>query len=84
MEQYDSRSVKNDGESDVKSIKTDIKSIKTDVDERDYKDYDKILALNEPKYCPAKDSPFYRGQKIPFSFLVKAMQLIEKQEGQGS
>ena len=73
LEQYDSRSIKNDTESDVKSIKTDIKSIKTDGEERDYKDYTKILPLNEPKYCPAKDSPFYRGQKIPFSFLVKAM-----------
>ena len=49
-----------------------------------YKDYKDLKALNDFRFCPKKDSPHLEGQPIPFSFLVKAMQLIEKQEGPGS
>jgi len=49
-----------------------------------YKSYDSILPPNHPKFCPIKDSPMTKGQPIPFLFLVKALQLIEKTEGKGS
>lgn len=41
------------------------------------KDYDKLRIHSDPNFCPEKDSPQQKGQRMPLSFIVKALQLIE-------
>lgn len=35
-------------------------------------------------FCPIKDAPYYKGQPMPFSFAVNAMDTVIKQSGPGS
>lgn len=49
-----------------------------------YKKYEKLREHNDYEFCPIKDSPQWYGQQMPFTFVVKAMQLIELTEGKGS
>lgn len=48
------------------------------------KDYDKLKIHSDPAFCPEKDSPQQKNQRMPFSFVVKALQLIEQTEGKNS
>lgn len=48
------------------------------------KDYEKLKIHSDPNFCPEKDSPQQKNQRMPFSFVVKALQLIEQTEGKNS
>lgn len=48
------------------------------------KNYADLKQLNHEKWDPLKDSPQQKNQRIPFQFLVIALQLIEKQQGKNS
>ena len=48
------------------------------------KDYANLKPLNDLAFCPFKDSPHHENQRMPLSFVVKALQLIEQQEGKNS
>lgn len=48
------------------------------------KPYSTLKALNSPQFCPIKDSPHEEGQRMPFSFIVKALTLIEDSTGKNS
>lgn len=48
------------------------------------KPYDNLRSHSDANFCPEADSPQTKGQRMPFSFLVKALQLIEVTEGKNS
>ena len=50
----------------------------------EYKNYDDLRPLSDPDFCPSVDSPQHKDQRMPFSFLVKALQIIEQTEGKNS
>ena len=49
-----------------------------------YKDYAGLKELSDLKFCPKDDSPQEKGQRMPFSLLTKALQLVEVTEGKNS
>jgi DNA ligase 1 len=48
------------------------------------KPYSSLKSQSDPEFCPEKDSPQQKGQRMPFSFLTTALQLIEITEGKNS
>ena len=42
------------------------------------KPYEGLKELKDPNFCPAKDSPQAKGQRMPFSLLARALIIIEE------
>lgn len=55
-----------------------------EIEDDSLKPYEKLRELNDDRWCPMEDSPQSHGQRMPFSLLVRALSLIEKQSGAGS
>jgi hypothetical protein len=48
------------------------------------KPYEGLKELKDPNFCPVKDSPQAKGQRMPFSLLARALIIIEETSGKNS
>ena len=55
-----------------------------EIDDGELKSYDALSQPTNEDFCPIKDSPQKKGQRMPFGFVVTALTLIEQQSGKGS
>jgi len=52
--------------------------------EKPLKDDAKLKKISDENYCPEKDAPYEKGQHMPFSLIVEALNGLEATQGKGS